>query len=91
MTTILSSLLIFLLAVLLADMDPPRVEDLRGTGDVTGTAHGMTALVPPSAEIYTQLEKKRYNLLLLFVLLICKFVNKYTLSFTLLYSALQIL
>jgi hypothetical protein len=51
-TTILSSLLIFLLAVLLTEIDSPRVEDLRGTGDVTGTAHGMTALAPPDAEIY---------------------------------------
>ncbi len=53
MTTILSSLFIFLLAVLHADMDSPRVEDLTGTGDVTGTVHGMTALAPPNAEIYT--------------------------------------
>jgi hypothetical protein len=65
MITILSSLFIFLLAVLHADMDSPRVEDLRGTGDVTGTAHGMTVQAPPSAEIYTQLEKNRYNLTLL--------------------------
>jgi hypothetical protein len=50
-------------------MDSPRVEDLRGTGDVTGTAHGMTAQAPPSAAIYTSihLEKKRYNLTLLFL------------------------
>jgi hypothetical protein len=61
MTTVQSSLLIFLLAVLLADMDSPRVEDLRGTGDVTGTAHGMTAQAPPGAEIYIQLEKNHYN------------------------------
>jgi hypothetical protein len=52
MTTILSSPLIFLLAVLLADIDSPQVVDLRGTGDVTGTAHGMTAPAPPDAEIY---------------------------------------
>ncbi len=63
MTTVLSSFLIFLLA----DMDSPRVEDLKGTGDVTGTAHGMTAPAPPSAEIYSELEKNRYNLSLLFL------------------------
>jgi hypothetical protein len=67
MAIILAPLLIFLLNKLLADMDSPRVEDLKGTGDVTGTAHGMTAQAPPSAEIYTQLEKKRYDLTLLFL------------------------
>ncbi len=54
-------------------MDSPRVEDLRGTGDVTGTVHGMTAQAPPSAEIYIQLEKNFYNLdAFIFVLLIGK-------------------